>query len=511
MKHRPIVEQIAVYAYLSPSARRAVDDHIESCASCAREMQNVRETAQRLRMLPSPPPPPHLRENFLRVLTTANTSAKKEGRQDRRGWLQPLVSWGAVVGLLLLLALSLRLEQRAVQPGTTVLTPTPQTTPHPYDMRNVFPVAEQMDENLNELMDIPRAEMKEIPVTFDMAQCRYVPQNWNQENLITVTLDKIMLGQKTGIAGAAGVIEGSYRIAAGTFWLHIGTVSNGTVTIYEKDGEIVLGPGAGTFHLHTVWAAASDSWQFGQLTLDIQDLEGSGYSASCNIQLPTDSSQATSLPLPAGERVLNLTSEQAMAYAPAVSRWIAAHTWFTLPTSVPWDYSRPYGFTMGQSIEKAIQGVAHFNLIGGKEVVILWRQGRPEGRDDATQFPQAFFQWVTTPNFGNYAMSGAFEYRGQCLVDGHVCREWALHLQGRPDRIWRVWYDAAADLSYAIVLPGDLPLVLSAFAREFHAENPNALPPREIWRRSVVDWQNLDDYKDWPWLLPLIPPHSGSK
>ncbi|MFP6655712.1 MAG: zf-HC2 domain-containing protein, partial [Myxococcota bacterium] len=68
MKHADVSKQLTDYLEgdLTPKHRAIVDAHLDSCALCSREVEEMSETIRLLRTLPEPELPPMIAANVMR-------------------------------------------------------------------------------------------------------------------------------------------------------------------------------------------------------------------------------------------------------------------------------------------------------------------------------------------------------------------------------------------------------------------------------------------------------------
>ena len=104
--HEQFAEDLALYALneLSGSERQEFEQHLETCASCRREVQHLRSDLGLLALSTSGPnPPARSKERLMRAVAAEPRGVTVAGEKPpRRGWLWALVP--TVVGIALLFA-----------------------------------------------------------------------------------------------------------------------------------------------------------------------------------------------------------------------------------------------------------------------------------------------------------------------------------------------------------------------------------------------------------------------
>lgn len=157
--------------------------------------------------------------------------------------------------------------------------------------------------------------------------------------------------------------------------------------------------------------------------------------------------------------------EQALKIAPQVADEISRRYWFVLPGTVPWWGSQPVKYAEGDRSRGALRLQFHkqnyqSDRFLGDELALLWQEGAVDGSPDAS------FEWASRA--GVSVGDGYVLLPDACVIDGHECKLY-LH-RGRPsagDVVWRIWYDDQADLTYALVIPGQEPEAGLAFEQDF--------------------------------------------
>ena len=100
MNHGDVKRHLADYLEgdLDLDARAILDAHLDHCEACAREVAEMQQTIQLLRLLPEPEPPPMIAADVMRRIRAGEAEPGVFGRigrwfgavlEPRRGWAPP--------------------------------------------------------------------------------------------------------------------------------------------------------------------------------------------------------------------------------------------------------------------------------------------------------------------------------------------------------------------------------------------------------------------------------------
>lgn len=165
------------------------------------------------------------------------------------------------------------------------------------------------------------------------------------------------------------------------------------------------------------------------------------------------------------EDIAGLGVQKALELAPQLADEISGRYWFVLPGTVPWWGAQPVVYETGDRSRGVLRLQFHkqnyqSDRFLGDELALLWQEGVVDGSPDAS------FDWASKA--GVSVGDGYVLLPDACVIDEQECQVY-LH-RGRPsagDIVWRIWYDDQADLTYALVIPGQEPEAGLAFEQDF--------------------------------------------
>ena len=500
-RHERIRRALAFYNHLPPEERAAVDAHVQRCQECAQRLRAYRAMDEALAALPMPAPSPGLRARFLSQMRGLEAIEPASSPASRLTLARGLVLAGLAVVLILFWGVMHWMSSNGFsRPGMTISSPSPLTP----TMMGTSTPAEQDG-------------LQEVPFHFDMAQCHYFPNAWNQDGLVALRVDRVLLSVQDWDAHQRWRVEGHYRSAAGDFYLSIFPKAKDYFT-YTTQGDSVLREGEGNFVVEGhVSEGTIDLPRSFDLVIFDQTSAVSSMGASCTIQIgssqpptptPTLNPNTASRSTGWQRDYWKQERERALHYAPAVAEWIAQRTWFTLPASIPWDYHQP----MNNAIGSMEMGQVQFTYLAPKtpfdyaqrRLSFYWRRGEPEGWDDTTVFPHKFVRPsidYTLPiqerMQAGRDLPGRFVWSGTREIDGWTGKLWRRKLLGRPDEYWLLWHDADANLTYVMILNARDDSILDTLLQDFHAQNPDRV---SAVQQAVMSWTDFSLTWVPPWL-----------
>ncbi len=101
--HEQFAEDLALYALDEPTGaeRREIEEHLQTCAACRRELQALRSDLGLLGLSSAGPQPPARSKERLQRVIAAEPRGVSLQPEQRKGWWQALVPTLAALGLLL--------------------------------------------------------------------------------------------------------------------------------------------------------------------------------------------------------------------------------------------------------------------------------------------------------------------------------------------------------------------------------------------------------------------------